>query len=143
MIVEALVAAGHGADPIVGKALIALKKWQTADGGFAFATADSLVADANSTAFAVQAIVAAGQDPASADWRDAAAALANFQNPSGAFRYTDAEPGDNLFATLQAMPALAGQAAPVGPRCSAATPATPATPLVGFAPGCVALPRAA
>ncbi|HEU5433224.1 MAG TPA: hypothetical protein VFU81_16270, partial [Thermomicrobiales bacterium] len=137
-IVEALVAAGHGDDPMVGKALTALKGWQTTDGAFAFATADPLVGDANSTALAVQAIVAVGQDPAAADWRDAAAALAKFQNPSGAFRYTDAESSDNLFATLQAIPALARQAAPVGPRCSAATSAARATPMAGFAPGCVA-----
>ncbi|HET7092375.1 MAG TPA: hypothetical protein VFI22_02830, partial [Thermomicrobiales bacterium] len=147
LIVQALVAAGHGDDPMIGKALAALKGWQTTDGKFAFAAADPLVGDANSTALAVQAIVAAGQDPASADWRDAASALASFQNPSGAFRYTDADPADNLFATLQAIPALAGQAAPVGPRCSVPTPASAAAPLAtpspGFAPGCVALPPAA
>ncbi|HEU0114705.1 MAG TPA: hypothetical protein VFQ80_08510, partial [Thermomicrobiales bacterium] len=105
LVVQALVAAGQGDEPMVGKALTALKGWQTPDGGFAFATADPLVADANSTAFGVQAIVAVGQDPASTDWRDAAVALARFQNPSGAFRYTDAEAADNLFATLQAIPA--------------------------------------
>jgi hypothetical protein len=140
MMIQALVAAGQGSDPMIAKALSALKGWQSTDGRFAFQTATPLIGDANSTALAVQAIVAAGQDPASADWRDAAAALAGFQNPSGAFRYTDAEPGDNLFATLQAIPALARAAAPVGPRCGAATPA--ALP-AGFAPGCLATPRAA
>ena len=69
--------------------------------------------DANSTAIVVQAILAVGPDPASADWNTAAAALAGFQNPSGAFRYTDDQPEDNLVATVQAIPAIAGLPYPI------------------------------
>src|SRR3712207_7726676 len=36
--------------------------------------------------------------------------LTSFQNPSGAFRYMAEPPDDNLYATLQAIPALAGLA---------------------------------
>ncbi len=113
LVIQALVAAGHGDDPIVAEALEYLKSTQTGSGGFPYQPGQTSNGDANSTAIVVQAILAASQDPASADWQNAAAALAAFQNPSGAFRYTDDEPDDNLFATLQALPAIAGQPYPI------------------------------
>ena len=61
----------------------------------------------------VQALIAAGEDPASAEWGNASAALASFQNGSGAFRYMRDMPDDNLFATVQAIPALAGTPFPI------------------------------
>lgn len=140
LLIQALVAAGLGDDPMVAPALDYLRSVQTDDGAFAYAAADPLVGDANSTALAVQAIVATGGDPASTEWRNAAAALAAFQNPSGGFRYTAEEPADNLFATLQAIPALAGEPLPVGPRCAGAG----ATPFAADpATFCIALPAAA
>ena len=111
--IQALVAAGQGSDPMVAKGLDYLKSTQTASGGFPYHPGETPKGDADSTAIVVQAILAAGQDPASADWKNAAAALAAFQNPSGAFRYTDDEPDDNLFATVQALPAIAGQPYPI------------------------------
>jgi prenyltransferase beta subunit len=111
--IQALVAAGEGNDSMVAKALDYLKSVQTGAGGFPFQKGQAPKGDANSTAIVVQAIVALGQDPASADWKNAAAALAAFQNPSGAFRYTDDQPDDNLFATVQAIPAIAGQPYPI------------------------------
>lgn len=114
--IQALVAAGRGNDPMVAKAIAYLKSTQTAAGGFPFQPGQTKNGDANSTAIVVQAILAAGQDPASADWKNAAAALAAFQNPSGAFRYTDDEPADNLLATLQAIPAIAGQPYPIAAK---------------------------
>jgi Prenyltransferase and squalene oxidase repeat len=113
--IQALVAAGQGSDPMVAKAIDYLKAAQTENGGFPFQPVKGAKADANSTALVVQAILALHQDPTSADWKDAAAALAAFQNPSGAFRYTDDQPDDNLFATLQALPAIADQPLPVLP----------------------------
>jgi hypothetical protein len=113
VVIQALVAAGQGDDPIVAKALEYLKSTQTDSGGFPYQPGQTPNGDANSTAIVVQAILATGQDPASTDWKDAGAALAAFQNPSGAFRYTDDEPDDNLFATLQALPAIAGQPYPI------------------------------
>lgn len=135
MVVQALVASGHGADPMVTEALAYLTTVQDPAGGVAYGGGNPLVPDANSTALAVQAIIAAGQDPAGADWRNAAGALAAFQNAGGAFRYTDAEPADNLFATVQAIPALAGQPLPI----RATDQATP----VALHPGAATLPSAA
>lgn len=123
LVVQALAATGNGDDPMVDAALAYLRSVQTEAGQFAFQPSDPLVADANSTALAVQAILAVGQDPSSTDnWRNAARGLAAFQNVGGAFRYQDAEPSDNLLATLQAVPALAGVPLPVAWRCDAATP---------------------
>jgi hypothetical protein len=83
------------------------------DGGFAYAVAEPLLPDANSTGTVVQALIAAGEDPSSAKWRDSLTVLAGFQNESGAFRYMDDVPEDNLFATVQAIPALAGTPFPI------------------------------
>ena len=152
LVVQALVASGNGTDPMVAAALDYLRAVQTVTGQFAFQATEPLVADANSTALAVQAIVATGQDPTSPDdWRNAVRGLAAFQNVSGAFRYQDAEPADNLLATLQAIPALAGIPLPVGVACEeeAADAAPGATPVIALpAPGrgqvaCVALEPAA
>jgi hypothetical protein len=45
--------------------------------------------------------------------------LQSFQNPTGAFRYMADQPDDNLYATLQALPALAGIAWPIVPAADA------------------------
>jgi hypothetical protein len=113
MVIQALVAADEGDDPMVESALDYLKAAQADTGGFGFQTTNPAVSDANSTALVVQAIIAVGQDPASDEWGNAAAALAAFQNASGGFRYNDDPPDDNLFATVQAIPALAGLALPI------------------------------
>jgi hypothetical protein len=128
VVIQALVATGHGDDPMVGKALDYLKTVQADTGGFAYQPAQPLAPDANSTALVVQALIAAGQDPASAEWRNAAAALVSFQNSSGALHYSDAQPDDNFLATIQALPPLAGLPMPViGPSAIEGTPvASPA-----------------
>jgi hypothetical protein len=128
VVIQALVTAGKGQDPMIEKALDYLKTAQANDGGFAFQPAAQIVPDGNSTALVVQAILAVGQDPASAEWKNTTEALAAFQNPSGAFFYQQQQPDDNLFATMQAIPAIAGQALPVIAKSSEnATPeATPA-----------------
>jgi hypothetical protein len=114
--IQALVAAGKGNDPMIAKALDYLKSTQTATGGFPFQPGQTPKGDANSTALVVQAIEAVGQDPAAAGWKNAAAALAAFQNPSGAFRYTDDQRDDNLLATAQAIPPLARQPFPIAAK---------------------------
>lgn len=113
LVIQALVAAGRGDDPMVAKALEYLRSVQAPTGGFAFQPAEPLVPDANSTALALQAFVAVSGDPSAPPVGEAAAALAAFQNPSGAFRYTADQPDDNLFATLQAIPAAAGLPLPL------------------------------
>lgn len=126
MAIQALAAAGQGDDPAVEAALAYLREAQGGAGGFAFQPGDGATADANSTALVVQALIAAGQDPAGAEWNDALGALLAFQNPSGAFRYNDDQPDDNLFATVQALPAVAGRALPIVPAADEGTPAAEA-----------------
>lgn len=113
LVVQALAAAGMSDDPMVDEALDYLKSTQVESGAFPFQPGSAPTGDANSTAVVVQAILAIGADPASDEWNDALGALAAFQNPSGAFRYTDEQPDDNLFATLQSIPALAGKPYPI------------------------------
>ena len=127
--IQALVAAGlpgdagilDGSDlandPAMVKGLEALRGFQAPRGGFVFQPAEPPLPDANSTALAVQAILAAGQDPASAEWGNATEALRGFANPGGGVRYVLDDPTDNLFATLQAIPALAGLPLPAARLC--------------------------
>ena len=113
--IQALVAAGRTNSDAVRRGLGYLAAAQTDDGSFVYQVgAESPpVGDANSTAIAIQALVAAGQDPDSDTWKHATAALARFQNPSGAFRYRDDFPDDSLLATAQAVPALMKKALPL------------------------------
>jgi hypothetical protein len=118
LVIQALVANGHGEDPMVDRALDFQSTLLVPDGGFAYGPADPLVADANSTALVLQAVIAAGEDPASRDWWNTPLALARFQSPDGGLRYmtTDEEP--NLLATVQAIPAMEGLSLPVVAACT-------------------------
>ena len=110
MVIQALVAVGEGDSDLIPAAVAYLGTTRTEDGRYGYSAAAPLLADANSTALVVQALIATGVDvEASGDL----AGLAAFQNPSGAFRYQDADTADNGFATVQAIPALAGSALPV------------------------------
>jgi hypothetical protein len=134
--VQALVAAGEAADgDAAASALAYYKGIQNDDGGWPYQNPSDFgtSTDANSTAVAIQAIIAAGQDPSGAGWTTAGgntpvSALEALQNESGAFAWQAAVPDDNLLATVQALPALAGKAfpfatMPVG-EAAAAAPAT-------------------
>ncbi|RMD76989.1 MAG: cell wall anchor protein [Chloroflexi bacterium] len=96
-----------------------LRGQQNSDGGFPYSQTSAFgnASDANSTAAVVQAILALGENPDDAAWKQGDAtplsALAAFQNSSGAFRYQDAMPDDNALATYQAIPALARRTLPV------------------------------
>ena len=113
--VQALVAAG-GRAAAVSKALSYLHGIQNKDGGFPYQkpSAQGTDTDANSTAYAIQAIIAAGGNPGGADWTIGGStplgALAALQLKSGAFTWQSATPADNFLATTQALPALAGKA---------------------------------
>lgn len=118
--IQALVATGHGDDPMVAHALAFLHTLQAPDGsGFAYEAGDPLQADANSTALVVQALIAAGEDPSSESWGNAMAALLRFQTSGGGFRFLGGDSEANLFATVQAMPAVAGLPLPVVAVCDA------------------------
>jgi hypothetical protein len=110
--IQALVAAGLAEDDMVQGGVDYLRSIQLPQ-GFPFQPGSGAVADANSTGIVVQALIAVGEDPSSEAWQNVGGSLLLFQNPSGAFRYTMEPPDDNLFATLQALPAIAGQAYPI------------------------------
>lgn len=121
LVIEALVASGHKESDLVAKGAQYLAATRASDGAYAFNDQAGTAPDANSTAFAVQALIATGANDAAG-----LRALAAFQNPSGAFRYNDQQKDDNLLSTLQAIPALAGQALPISPaRTAAVTPVDP------------------
>jgi hypothetical protein len=120
--IQAMAVAGEGSGRDVQQALDWLKSVQDAGGGFTYQPTDGAAPDANSTGIVVQGLIAAGQDPSSGEWKNAMGALLAFQNESGAFRYMDDPPDDNLFATVQAIPAVAGVAFPVIADSGIATP---------------------
>lgn len=112
--VQALLAAG---EPVTATAIISglayIQSAQNADGGFPYtptSTTDTS-SNANSTAFAVQAILAVGQDPLGAAWTISATTPISFllgqQQASGGFAFTT--PPANDFATRQVVPALLGK----------------------------------
>ncbi|NNJ09891.1 hypothetical protein EKD04_006085 [Chloroflexales bacterium ZM16-3] len=123
---QALRAAGvSAADPAIVKAIAYLRAQQDALGGWD---------NPNSTAFAIQGLLAAGEDLA--NWRKAGRspyeALALYQKPDGPFTYTWESGGyftpgaaDN-FATRQSIPGLLGVAFPLKPQPGDLVSYTPA-----------------
>ncbi|MBN1135472.1 MAG: cell wall anchor protein [Anaerolineae bacterium] len=149
--VQALAAAGEApASKAIAQALSYYQGIQNEDGGWPYQSPSSFgtTTDANSTAVTIQAILAAGQDPAGAEWTTATgqmpvAALEALQNPSGAFAWQATVSDDNLLATVQALPALAGKPFPlatidVGP--AAAPPPPDTIPVTGGPAMNLALP---
>ena len=116
MVVIALIAGGVPADHAqIQKAVDHFKAQQNADGGFPYVKPSpyGTDSDSNSTAVVMWALIAAGQDPAGVDWKanmqdgySALDVLESFQNDSGAFRWQDAVPADNLMSTVQAVIAM-------------------------------------
>ena len=107
---EALIAAGVPASSTqIVSATAFLRAKQDAQGGWG---------NANSTAYAMQGLLAAGEDLI-ADWsvggHSPYDALAAYQKPDGPFVWTWGWPNDNGLATWQAIPALLGQPLPIHP----------------------------
>ena len=134
--VQALVAGGEVAgSSVVARALEYYKGIQNGDGGWPYQNPSDFdtETDTNSTALTIQAILAAGQDPAGAGWATAAgktplAALEALHNPSGAWAWKASAPADNLLATVQAAPALARRILPMASTgVGAAETAAPGT----------------
>ena len=129
---QALIAAGQ---PISSSAIVNglayLATLQQPDGGFPYAASINpttpATSDANSTAYVIQAIIAAGQDPASLAWTQSGntpiSYLLALQLPDGSLQW-QAGSGPNQLATQQAIPALLGQSYPLRQRALAACPAT-------------------
>ena len=149
--VQALAAGGEASSSnTTAQALSYYHGIQNDDGGWPYQSPSSFgtATDANSTAVTIQAILAAGQDPAGAEWTTGTgqtplAVLAALQNPSGAFAWQATVRDDNLLATVQALPALAGKPFPlatinVGP--AAAPPPASTMPVTGGPAIYLALP---
>ncbi len=136
--IEALGAAGVGpADSDVREALAYLQTTQAADGGWGF---DPAASNASSTAYVVQALIAAGEDPASATYLKAGGNPISFllsqQQADGSFIGYDP-----AYSTNQVVPALAGRtfcnavttppasAPPAAPPPPTASPKASPTPL--------------
>ena len=123
LMLQALIAANvPPTDSVIVKALAYLDAAQNDDGGFPDASmGNSDTSNADSTAFAIQGILASGGDPLAARWRPIAtnpiSYLLGLQQPDGAFTY-GGQPSQ--LATQQVIPALAGRPFPFLSRAVAA-----------------------
>ncbi len=115
---QTLLATGY---PITATEVVSglafLQSGQQPDGGFAYdpATPEN-GSDANSTAYGLMALNAAGEDAGGADWtvggKTAVDFLLSLQLPDGSLEW-QAGTGVNLMATAQAVPALLGRSYPL------------------------------
>jgi prenyltransferase beta subunit len=128
--IQALRAAGRPDTEAEQKALEYLRDMQNPDGGFPEipGEAESNVA---STAWAVQGIWAAGQDPET--WvkvgNDPLSYMASLQQPDGHIHWKASQDLNGIWMTAYVAPAFAGQAWPIpAPPCSPKPAATSAQP---------------
>lgn len=111
--IQALRAAGASIeDSAIQDALAYLHTQQNNDGGFPYAKPSPYGSDTdgNSTAYVIQGLLAAGEDPEGAAWtvqgHTPLEALLSLRLSSGGFQWQAAIPGENALATYQAVPAL-------------------------------------
>lgn len=137
--IQALAAEGAG-DAAIAKAVGFLKAQQNDDAGWPYVKGGpgGGASDANSTALAIQGLLAAEQDFDDFTKNGVAPLdrLLAFQNTSGAFRYQDGQNEDNAFATYQAVPAVLGGTLP-NAAVGAGPAALPATGVVSWLPALV------
>jgi hypothetical protein len=84
-----------------------LRRHQNPDGGFELTLGRG--SDAPSTAWAIQALLAAGVEPG----RKASAYLQRLRRPDGGIRYSARYDSNRLWTTAQALPALARRPFPL------------------------------
>jgi hypothetical protein len=119
MAVMALIASGRDADdPVITTAVDFLAEAQNTDGGWGYAA--GLPTSANSTSLVIQALSALGENWYSTDGQWAKGdhtpllALLSFQSASGAFQADVGQgPVDDIYATVQAIPAVANRPFPL------------------------------
>ena len=116
---QALIAAGEPvASTTVVSGLTYLKNAQNVDGGFTYSPGSPFGTDSdtNSTAYVVQALLSAGEDPVTGTWTISGTNpidyLLSMQLPDGSFEWQPGY-GANQFATQQAVPALLQRAFPI------------------------------
>ncbi len=113
--IQALVAAGRGRGASVEEGLRYLRQAQSPEGGFP-EYPGTLEANVASTAWAVQAIWAAGENPET--WRTASGTeplsyMESLQEPDGHVRWKRGQDLNGIWMTAYVAPALAGQAWPI------------------------------
>jgi len=112
--IEALAAGGHRAGRTVARAAAWLAAHQNPDGGYGLQPPAG--SNAQSTAYAVQGLVAAGRDPARQRRRGArspVAYLRSLQAPNGSVRYSRTSTQTPVWVTAEALAALAGRPLPI------------------------------
>jgi hypothetical protein len=121
--------AAWGVHPNDAGTLSALDAVQSSDAGFPYIAAAGQPSDPNSTALVIQAINAAGSAPSAGMWvktnQTPVTALLKYQlgcksQGFGAFTFPGS-PGPNIFATVQAVPALTGKTLPLKPSTKSTT----------------------
>jgi len=126
---QALIATGEPiSSPLVMDGLAYLRAAQNEDGGFPYQP-DSpwgTDSDANSTAYVIETLRAAGEDPNGAAWSKGAntpiSFLMSLQMDDGSFEWQGGQ-GSNLLATEQAVVALLGRTFPLRTADTAGCPA--------------------
>ena len=128
--IQALIAAGRSGSAAVQEGLAYLRAAQNPDGGFPEfpGNPESNVA---STAWATQAIWAAGQDPES--WRTGSGneplgLIESLQQPDGHVRWKRSRDLNGIWMTAYTAPALAGQAWPIPKAPRSNEPIAPPKP---------------
>jgi prenyltransferase beta subunit len=145
-VLEALAGApGAGAAQARARAIQYLRRQQDADGGFP--SMPGAGSNAQSTAFAVQGLVAAGVDPSALRRRGASPLdyLRGLIAPDGHVRYSRSADQTPTWVTAEALLALAAKPLPIGPVARrSAPPAHHAVPgaTVGHHPATAATPTA-
>lgn len=145
VVLMALVSAGRLTSTVKDRALAYLRTHQKPSGGFEYSVPFTPPGDSdpNSDALVIEALLATGENPASAAWsindKNAETDLLTFQYPNGGFGYSrpgsSATAAPDAFSTTQALPALALRFLPVRSttgtlpsNCSSAVTAPSATP---------------
>jgi hypothetical protein len=123
--IQALIAAGEpSASSAIVNALAYLDDAQNDDGGFPYSPVSPFGTDSdtNSTAYVVQALLAAGESPSDARWAkltdgitptNPISHLLGVQLADGSFEYQKGVPGDRQSSTRQAIPTLLGRPLPL------------------------------
>lgn len=106
IVLQALIATGM--EDELAASIDYFRATQNEDGGWTFQKPSEFGedTDSNSTALVIQALRAAGEDLS--QWNDPMRTLESFQESNGAFAFSATFPGENILATLQVIPTLAG-----------------------------------
>lgn len=134
---QGVVAASVPDGPVVSQAVAFLERAQDSDGGYPQERGGE--SNAQSTAWAIQGLLAAGRDPRAVTraGRSPLGYLETLIAPDGSVRYSSTSTQTPVWVTAEALAALAGKPFPVAPvgRSSLAPAALPAKDAAGGRPG--------